>query len=84
MRLRDHTVLRDLMRARGVTDAVLAQAAGYRSKTHIVRLRLGRTPGCGAEYAARIAHKLGADVNALFSVDPSDSAEPVGQIGGAK
>ena len=72
------------MRARGVTDAVLAQAAGYRSKTHIVRLRLGRTPGCGAEYAARIAHKLGADVNALFSVDPSDSTTHAERIGGAK
>jgi len=63
------------MQAHGVTDATLAKAAGYRSKTHVVRLRLGQTPGCGADYAARIARRLGAEVNALFSVEARDDTE---------
>lgn len=68
------------MEARGATDRSLAHAAGYRSKTHITRLRHGATPGCGLTYAVRIAQHLGVDPNDLFVPEASEDSEQTGEV----
>lgn len=66
MVLRDAQYLSTLIRDRRVSERSVARAAGYRSHSHVQRLRSGHATTVHTKAAARIAAHLGVSVEKLF------------------
>lgn len=77
MQLIDRKRLAKLMTIQEVTPFMLARAAGWKSKTSIVRLLNGAYNSVDTDKAARIAKYLGVGIDDLFltkvSSDTGDS-----------
>jgi transcriptional regulator with XRE-family HTH domain len=72
MELKDATLLRELMEAKGISARELARIAEWKSHTYVQRLLRGEVKTLKPVPAARIAHRLQVPFNLLFVSKMSD------------
>jgi DNA-binding Xre family transcriptional regulator len=83
MLVRDNAKLAALMAYRGVSARQLAEAAGWRTHTYLLRLLNGEVRSLRTDPALRIAHHLDVAVGDLFVTRVSSDAGQVGKSGAA-
>ncbi len=80
MKVIDHKRLAKLMLIQGVTARSLAESAGWKSHSYVLRLTKGEGPNTlKVEPACRIADRLGVGVDDLFLVQTSTETEQIAQ-----